>query len=87
MVLFILRIAYTVRSIAGLIQGVGLLTKSGLPFLAEVFADYEHRWNPSYVPANPTIPFPNKPSASDPAYAEKLQNVQSSFQFTDVAFD
>jgi uncharacterized protein (DUF2235 family) len=66
--------AYTVRSIAGLIAGVGLLTKDGLPFFAEVYADYENRRNPTYVPANPTLPFPNKPSANDPAYAEELES-------------
>lgn len=69
-------IAYTVRSIAGLINSLGLLTKAGLPFLAEVFTDFEHRWDPSYIPANPMIPFPNKPSANDPAYAEELQRVE-----------
>lgn len=59
-----------------MIQGIGLLTKAGLPFLAEVFIDFENRWNSSYVPANPSIPFANKPSVGDRAYAEELQRVQ-----------
>ncbi|MCJ1425199.1 hypothetical protein MMC29_003087 [Sticta canariensis] len=64
--------AFTARSIAGLIGGVGLLTKDGLPYLAEVFKDFENRWNPNYRPANPDIPFPNKPSVKDPTYREEL---------------
>ena len=35
--------AFTARSIAGLIDGVGLLTKSGIQYLAEVFKDFENR--------------------------------------------
>lgn len=74
----IIWVAYTVRSIAGLIGGIGLLTKGGLPFLAQVFKDYENRWNVAYVSANPTIPFSDKPSANDPAYAEELQRASVS---------
>ena len=65
--------AFTARSIAGLIAGVGLLTKAGLPYLAEVFKDFENRGNPNYRPANLDSPFPNKPSASDPRYEEELE--------------
>lgn len=65
--------AFTARSIAGLIGGVGLLTKAGLPSLAEVFKDFENRENPNYQPATPDSPFPNKPSASDPRYEEELE--------------
>ena len=64
--------AFTARSIAGLIDGVGLLTKDGLPYLAEVFRDWENRKNPTYQPANPDLPFPNKPSVSDPRYKKLL---------------
>ena len=65
--------AFTARSVAGLIAGVGLLTKAGLPYLAEVFKDFENRKNPNYQPANPDSPFPNKPSVSDPRYEEELE--------------
>ncbi|KAL8803792.1 MAG: hypothetical protein Q9200_006071 [Gallowayella weberi] len=65
--------AFTARSVAGLIAGAGLLTKSGLPDLAEVFKDFQHRRDPKYRPANPDIPFPRKPSASDPRYRETLE--------------
>ncbi|KAL9612305.1 MAG: hypothetical protein Q9167_003084 [Letrouitia subvulpina] len=64
--------AFTARSVAGLIGGVGLLTKTGLPNLAEIFKDFENRRTPGYHPANPDIPFPHKPSASDPRYREEL---------------
>lgn len=65
--------AFTARSIAGLIAGLGLLTKAGLPYLAEVFKDFENRENPNYRPSDPDSPFPNKPSASDPRYEEELE--------------
>ncbi|KAL8732945.1 MAG: hypothetical protein Q9181_003751 [Wetmoreana brouardii] len=64
--------AFTARSVAGLIGGIGLLTKAGLPDLAEVFKDFQHRRDPNYRPANPDIPFPRKPSASDPRYRETM---------------
>ncbi|KAL8861658.1 MAG: hypothetical protein Q9178_001859 [Gyalolechia marmorata] len=65
--------AFTARSVAGLIAAAGLLTKSGLPDLAEIFKDFQQRRNPNYRPANPDIPFPNKPSANDPRYRETLE--------------
>ncbi|KAL8672650.1 MAG: hypothetical protein Q9168_002891 [Polycauliona sp. 1 TL-2023] len=66
--------AFTARSVAGLIAGAGLLTKSGLPHLAEVFKDFQQRRNPNYRPANPDVPFPQKPSAADPRYRELLEH-------------
>jgi len=65
--------AFTARSIGGLIGEVGLLTKKGLNALPEVFEDVQHRRDPKYVPKNPNVPFPNKPSASSPRYAEELE--------------
>ena len=67
--------AFTARSIAGLVGDIGLLTKAGLPYLAEVFLDFENRSNSRYRPAYRNIPFPNKPSASDPLYADELERV------------
>lgn len=67
--------AFTARSVAGFIDGVGLLTKAGLPYLAEVFKDFQNRENPRYRPANPDQPFPNKPSASSSAYQKELARV------------
>ena len=68
--------AFTARSIAGLIDSVGILTKRGLPYLAEIFKDFENRWNPNYQPAYLNIPFPNKPNAKNPEYAEGLERVR-----------
>jgi hypothetical protein len=65
--------AYTARSIAGLIDNVGVLTKEGLPYLAEIFRDVQHRHNENYRPRHPDVPFPNKPSVLDPRYAEELE--------------
>ena len=67
--------AFTARSVAGLIAGVGLLTKTGIHYLAEVFKDFENREDPRYRPAYPDQPIPNKPSASSPAYKEDLARV------------
>ena len=67
--------AFTARSIAAFIGFMGLLTKDGLPFTAEVFEDWEHRQDPKYSSAHPDIPFPGKPSASDPSYRIELQRV------------
>ncbi|CAI6340396.1 unnamed protein product [Periconia digitata] len=65
--------AFTARSIAGLIGEVGLLTKKGLHALPEVFEDVKGRRDPKYFPKNPDVPFPNKPSASSPRYAQELE--------------
>ncbi|KAF2445269.1 hypothetical protein P171DRAFT_473106 [Karstenula rhodostoma CBS 690.94] len=65
--------SFTARAIAGLIGEVGLLTKKGLNALPEVFEDVQHRRDPKYVPKNPDMPFPHKPSANSPRYADELE--------------
>ena len=65
--------AFTARSIGGFIGEIGLLTKKGLPSLAEIFEDVRNRRNPDYVPKNPDVPFPRKFSADDPRYASELE--------------
>ncbi|MCJ1323228.1 hypothetical protein MMC15_008582 [Xylographa vitiligo] len=65
--------AFTARSVAGLIDNVGLLTRAGLPFLDVVFKDFENRADPTYESSYPNVPFPNKPSSSDPQYRKELQ--------------
>lgn len=65
--------AFTARSIAGLIGQVGLLTKKGLNTLPEVYEDVQNRRNPDYRPKHTDLPFPRKPSADDPRYAEELE--------------
>lgn len=74
--------AFTARSVAGLISTVGILTKKGLPFLPEIFRDVQFRRSPRYRPRNPDIPFPNKPSASDPRYAEELYRVSVAVSYS-----
>lgn len=56
---------------------VGVLTKKGMPYLAEIFKDVQHRHDPDYKPKHPDIPFRNKPSALDPRYAEELERVSA----------
>ncbi|KAL5117538.1 hypothetical protein ACEQ8H_004568 [Pleosporales sp. CAS-2024a] len=65
--------AFTARSIGGLIGEVGLLTKKGLHSLPQVYQDVQHRRDDNYAPTYPDIPFPRKPSASDPRYAYELE--------------
>lgn len=65
--------AYAARSIAGLVDNIGVLSKDGLPSLAEIYRDVKYQHDDNYRPKHPDIPFPNKPSAADPAYKEQLQ--------------
>ncbi|EMD89281.1 hypothetical protein COCC4DRAFT_195952 [Bipolaris maydis ATCC 48331] len=65
--------AFTARSIGGLIGEIGLLTKKGLNTLPEVYEDVQNRRNEDYRPKHEDIPFPRKPSAGDPRYAEELE--------------
>jgi uncharacterized protein (DUF2235 family) len=69
--------AFTARSVAGLIDDVGLLTRKGLPSTSEIIADLQHQHDPNYSPKYPNNPFPNKPSAGNPAYRKELQKVCS----------
>ena len=65
--------AFTARSIAGMIDQIGVLTKDGLPYLAEIFRDVQNEHYDDYRPKNPDIPFPNKPNAMDPEYKNELR--------------
>jgi len=64
--------AFTARSVAGFIDGVGLLTKEGIKSMTIIFKDYENRLNGRYESAYPDIPFPNKPDAASPDYKAEL---------------
>ncbi|MCJ1404248.1 hypothetical protein MMC11_007473 [Xylographa trunciseda] len=65
--------AFTARSVAGLIDNVGVLTRAGLPYLDVIFKDFENRADPIYESSYPNVPFPNKPSSSNPQYRKELQ--------------
>ncbi|KAF2760967.1 hypothetical protein EJ05DRAFT_248065 [Pseudovirgaria hyperparasitica] len=65
--------AFTVRSIAGFMDVIGILTKKGLSGLAEIHQDVKNRRDPDYRPKYPDVPFPKKPSAADPTYARELE--------------
>ena len=67
--------AFTARTIGGLIGAVGLLTKAGLDHLSVIFDDWEHRYNRDYDSKHPNSPYHNKPGATDPAYARRLQEL------------
>lgn len=68
--------AFTARSIAGLISSIGVLTKKGLPYLAEIFRDVQHRHDRHYRPKHPDLPFRDKPSVLDPAYIRTLTRLR-----------
>lgn len=63
--------AFTARSIGGMIGALGLLTRAGLPSFNEIFEDWEHRFDESYVSKYPDNPFPNK-GPFDERYVEEL---------------
>lgn len=65
--------SFTARAIGGLIDNIGMLTKDGLPYLAEIFRDVQHRHDPDYKPKHPNKPFKNKPSVMDPRYRLELE--------------
>jgi uncharacterized protein (DUF2235 family) len=67
--------AMIARSVAALIDDVGLLTRKGLESISEIMTDFQHRNDPNYRPKYPNNPFPGKPSAGNPAYQRELQKV------------
>ncbi|KAK6345806.1 hypothetical protein TWF730_010149 [Orbilia blumenaviensis] len=64
--------AFTARSVASMVAGLGVLTKKGLEAFAVIMKDYQHRYEKGYKSPQPDCPFPNKPSAADPEYVEQL---------------
>lgn len=68
--------AFSARSIAGLIDQIGILTNEGLPYLPEIFRDVQHRHDPNYVPKHPDLPYRDKPSAIEPEYSQELQRLR-----------
>jgi hypothetical protein len=81
--------AFTVRSVAGMIKDIGLLTRDGMSEFYPIFKDQENFRNNDYHDIFPTIPFPNKPRGQDAAheYKRRLVEVSSAisagFHFSD----
>ncbi|RDL40581.1 uncharacterized protein BP5553_00560 [Venustampulla echinocandica] len=53
--------AFTARSVAGMIDNIGLLTRVGMDSFYAVFKDQENFKTPRHKDIFPTVPFPNKP--------------------------
>lgn len=66
--------AFTARSIGGLINAVGLLTRNGLESFYCVFKDWENQMNPSYKATYGTPSWPTtRPKFWDPSYVPQLE--------------
>src|SRR5438046_957410 len=52
--------AFTARSVAGLVNDIGLLTRKGLLSASEIIADLRNQHDPNYRPKHPNNPFPDK---------------------------
>ena len=66
--------AFTVRSIAGFIACVGLLTRHGMTDFYQVFKDWENQLVDGYVTKWPKEPSDKVP-ITDPRYAKELERV------------
>ncbi|KYK60035.1 uncharacterized protein DCS_01169 [Drechmeria coniospora] len=66
--------AFTVRSVAGMIGSLGLLTRQGVEHFYPIFKDMQHWMDDRYEDPFPRCPFPNKPKGRRAAerYRERL---------------
>lgn len=69
--------AFTVRSVAGMIGKLGLLTREGMDSFVPVFKDMQHWKDDGYQDAFPEMPFPDKPKGDGAAdvYRQKLEKM------------
>ncbi|PTD09851.1 hypothetical protein FCULG_00008025 [Fusarium culmorum] len=69
--------AFTVRSVAGMIGHLGLLTREGVEFFYPIFKDMQHWMDDDYEDPFPNIPFPDKPKGKDAAdkYRARLEQL------------
>ncbi|OAA49950.1 peptidoglycan binding domain containing protein [Beauveria brongniartii RCEF 3172] len=69
--------AYTVRSVAGIISQLGLLTREGMESFVPVFKDMQHWKDAAYEDPFPKTPFPDKPKGDDAAdvYRQRLEKM------------
>lgn len=70
--------AFTVRSVASMIDGIGLLTRTGMTDFYPIFKDQQNFKNEHYRDIFPDIPFSNKPSGPDALreYRRRLERVR-----------
>lgn len=66
--------AFTARSISKLINQLGLLTPKGLSYIVELCNDWEHQRDKNWKSPHQE-PWPDRPCFSDPAYQEKLREL------------
>ena len=59
----------------GFIDCMGLLTPRGMEDFYPIFTDWENQNKRQYRSRWPTRPFPDRPNAANPAYAEELASV------------
>ncbi|KAM3506144.1 hypothetical protein MY10362_002530 [Beauveria mimosiformis] len=69
--------AFTVRSVAGMISKLGLLTREGMESFVPVFKDMQHWKDAAYDDPFPKTPFPDKPKGDDAAevYRQRLEKM------------
>ncbi|EEU46562.1 uncharacterized protein NECHADRAFT_38858 [Fusarium vanettenii 77-13-4] len=65
--------AFTVRSVAGMVGALGLLTREGVEHFYPIFKDMQHWMDDDYEDPFPNIPFPNKPKGKDAATVYRAQ--------------
>ncbi|KAK7422410.1 hypothetical protein QQX98_001689 [Neonectria punicea] len=69
--------AFTVRSVAGMVGALGLLTREGVEHFYPIFKDMQHWRDPDYKDPFPNVPFSNKPKGSNAAkeYRARLEKL------------
>ena len=67
--------AFTARSIGGLIDSIGLLTKKGMSDFYPIFRDWENQDLVDYAGRLEGNLFKNRPKFTDPSYLEQLKAV------------
>jgi hypothetical protein len=63
-----------VRSVAGMIGNLGLLTREGVEDFYPIFKDMQHWRDDDYDDQFPNQPFPNKPKDAD-EYRDRLEKL------------
>jgi uncharacterized protein (DUF2235 family) len=68
--------AFTARSVAALIDCIGLLTKEGMVDFYPIFLDWENQVTPGFKSQWPDRPYSNRPNVTDPSYAATLEGMK-----------